>query len=271
MPVRNIECQIATNQIGRYLGGEALSPETLKQLEAHIAECPSCRTGLTERKAALQSMLGGEEKVVAKAVVSAPVEAKNPVAEALRKAAEAERFSASEELTRQIAAAKGAKPKEPILTKPILMMLGLAGVLTAMSFIAKSGMLPMGQTSDKLFETKPVVKAVPARPTATPKKEEPKPVTEPVAKPTPSTSSVVTKPTPSETSKQPQLKETTATETKPLPQKPAQTPAPVAKPVPPKAKPVAITTKPVHKKTKHVAKRKPRHLKAGTGFVKIYK
>ena len=58
MAVQDFECQIARAQIGRYLQGDALSSEALDQLEDHIAECPGCKAVLTERRKALQEMLG---------------------------------------------------------------------------------------------------------------------------------------------------------------------------------------------------------------------
>ena len=57
MTVQNFECKIAKSQIGRYLSGEAMSSESLRQLEEHIAECAHCTQTVMERRAALQSML----------------------------------------------------------------------------------------------------------------------------------------------------------------------------------------------------------------------
>lgn len=57
MPVKNVECQLAEMQIGRYVSGEHLSSEALKQLEAHVASCQSCSMVLAERRKSLHSML----------------------------------------------------------------------------------------------------------------------------------------------------------------------------------------------------------------------
>lgn len=81
MTVQNFECKIAKSQIGRYLSGEAMSAESLRQLEEHIAECASCKLTVVERRAALQGMLGGPEipggsPVVAEAAKSTPLETK---------------------------------------------------------------------------------------------------------------------------------------------------------------------------------------------------
>jgi hypothetical protein len=50
MSVKNLECQIAKAQIGRYLAGDALSSEAVGQLEEHIAECDECQSR-SERQA----------------------------------------------------------------------------------------------------------------------------------------------------------------------------------------------------------------------------
>ena len=57
MPVKNVECQLAEMQIGRFVSGDSLSAEAIRQLDAHVAVCPSCRQVLSERRRALKSML----------------------------------------------------------------------------------------------------------------------------------------------------------------------------------------------------------------------
>lgn len=57
MAVKSVECQLAELQIGRYVAGEPLSSEALKQLERHVANCTSCNRVLSDRKQALRSML----------------------------------------------------------------------------------------------------------------------------------------------------------------------------------------------------------------------
>ena len=78
MPVSDFECQIVRGQIGRYLDGGVLSPEALAGLEEHLAECPSCKATVVERRAALLDALAAPNR----AVVSMPVE--NPLVAALR-------------------------------------------------------------------------------------------------------------------------------------------------------------------------------------------
>jgi hypothetical protein len=71
MATRNLECQIAQLQIGRYLNGDPLSADALVSLEGHISECPGCAADLRLRKIALQANLPTVETVPA-APASAP-------------------------------------------------------------------------------------------------------------------------------------------------------------------------------------------------------
>lgn len=57
MPVKNVECQLAEMQIGRFVSGETLSSEAIKQLDAHLASCKHCSEVLKDRRQALKSML----------------------------------------------------------------------------------------------------------------------------------------------------------------------------------------------------------------------
>jgi hypothetical protein len=42
MKTASLECQIAGEQLKRYLGGAKLSPELVRGLERHLASCPDC-------------------------------------------------------------------------------------------------------------------------------------------------------------------------------------------------------------------------------------
>ena len=136
MPVQEFECQIARGQIGRYLNGDGLSSEALRQLGAHVAECSECKTFLDHRKSALQGMLG---------------EAPMPVGETARAVVD---VNPSEALIAQIraktveeepqpAASAAPKPTKPLVTKPIIYC-GLLGlVLVGMTYLTRnpSGLL----------------------------------------------------------------------------------------------------------------------------------
>ena len=43
MPVKSFECAIARSQIGRYLAGDPVDGEAMRQLEAHISGCEDCQ------------------------------------------------------------------------------------------------------------------------------------------------------------------------------------------------------------------------------------
>lgn len=141
MPVQEFECQIARGQIGRYLNGEGLSSEGLRQLGAHVADCAECKSFLDQRKAALQGMLG-EAVVVAHEPIK-PVVEKSP-SEAL-----IAQIRARSEVAPQEAPAPAAEPVatakavKPILTKPILLCGALGVVLVGMTYINRnpSGLL----------------------------------------------------------------------------------------------------------------------------------
>jgi hypothetical protein len=62
MSIKNLECQLAQAQIGRYIAGDRISVAAVTQLEEHIAECDDCRAVLIERKQALLAMLPAEVK-----------------------------------------------------------------------------------------------------------------------------------------------------------------------------------------------------------------
>ena len=90
MAVKNIECQLAEMQIGRYVSGEPFSQEAVRQLEAHVAKCPRCADILNDRKAALRAMLQKEPRAVVSAEKLPRFAADdNPLLKALREKAPA--------------------------------------------------------------------------------------------------------------------------------------------------------------------------------------
>lgn len=168
MPVTNIECQIAKGQIGRYLAGDPLSPEALKQLEAHIADCPDCKEALQDRESALKSMLGKKPatpSVDFETPADSAVEADtkpNPMAAAIRSQLEAERLQKAELVAEQLRLAKEVqeiqeKPKGKGLKmpagnyKPLILSCALALVLIGMSYMSKSGIGPFGAKADSIL------------------------------------------------------------------------------------------------------------------------
>lgn len=62
MHVSEFECAIAKSQISRYIAGDRMSDETMKQLEEHIARCSNCKTMIDQRRKELIQLLNLEEK-----------------------------------------------------------------------------------------------------------------------------------------------------------------------------------------------------------------
>lgn len=136
MAVQDFECQIARAQIGRYLQGDALSSEALDQLEDHIAECPGCKGVLTERRKALQEMLGwkGEEApktaVIQEPPSTAPKNLQN---------------KAIAQLQQAMTSTKTGDGKKPTVWKPLALSAGLAVVLIGMSYMTKGSNSILGE------------------------------------------------------------------------------------------------------------------------------
>ena len=169
MPVQEFECQIARGQIGRYLSGEALSAEGLRQLGAHVAECSECKGFLDHRKAALQGMLG-ETSMPTREQAHAVVDV-NP-SEAL--IAQIRARSEAEEPAVSAPTPVANKPVKPILTKPILYC-GLLGiVLVGMTYMTRNPSGLLGPHASQIVAASP-----PAADEKTP--ETSKPLTTPPA------------------------------------------------------------------------------------------
>lgn len=59
MTVKNIECQIATVLMKRFLDGDNLPQGLLDDLERHLRACPSCQTILNNEHASIEEVLDG--------------------------------------------------------------------------------------------------------------------------------------------------------------------------------------------------------------------
>ena len=57
MDLQNIECQLAQAQMGRYLAGDSLPEDTLKQLEKHISNCENCQQAAQDKRISLEELL----------------------------------------------------------------------------------------------------------------------------------------------------------------------------------------------------------------------
>lgn len=161
MPVTNIECQIARGQIGRYLAGDKFSAEAVSQLESHISECPGCKAFLSDRKTALQSMMGGTPSP--RAVVEVPLDAEPTPA----KTTEPKKASPSPTPSSK-AAKKPANVSAATFTKPTMYALALAAVLVGMNMFAKAGPMILGPkaSAGTAFTALPPVTQTAKTPTA---------------------------------------------------------------------------------------------------------
>ena len=162
MATKNIECQLAQGQIGRYLRGEHISAEAVRQLESHIGDCSDCTEMLLHRRQAIVSMIG--ETVPTRAVI----EVSEPEPAAPAQNASARLVAAINSATRQpkLEVPKPAPevnpepPKKAVFfTKPIIYSIGLAIVLIAMSYLSRSATSFFGPSaSTAIPDSKPVTR-----------------------------------------------------------------------------------------------------------------
>lgn len=140
MPVETIECQIVQGQLGRYLAGDSLSSEAVREMEGHIARCPICRVEVAQRRATLQTLLG---------IVPTPDTAEaNPLLDLIRQRTPSTSTVPTHAVTPHLADSAGttASDETPdvsqaprrIFSKPLLLSGALAVVLLAMNAFVKS-------------------------------------------------------------------------------------------------------------------------------------
>lgn len=148
MPVETIECQIVQGQLGRYLAGDLLTAEVVRELERHIGGCPICRTEVANRRATLHALLGvGPEAPEA-----------NPLLDLLR-----QRSSSTSTMPTHAATPHLAEPASVeteltlaprrLFTKPILLSAGLALVLIAMNTLTNSPTDVLGPRANTAVST----------------------------------------------------------------------------------------------------------------------
>ncbi|MBS1720553.1 MAG: zf-HC2 domain-containing protein [Armatimonadetes bacterium] len=183
MAAESFECQIAQLQLNRYVAGESLSAETIRDLEAHLGDCPDCQQVLAEKREALLEKAGVGKEAPAKKAAKPKA---TPPASKLGKAINAQRAVVSIEeteedepvveeapVTRRATAAR-VQPNLKLGLKPLGWSAALAAVLLAMSYAGKNASTWLGP---KANQTTPAAESTPApAPTAKPS---------PVASPTP--------------------------------------------------------------------------------------
>jgi len=140
MPVETIECQIVQGQLGRYLAGDSLPAETVRDMETHISGCPICRDEVARRRATLRTLLGNEP-------IPGMAEA-NPLLDLLRQRSSSTMTMPTHAVTPHLAEPASATPSDKtpdvtptprrILSKPLILSGALAVVLIAMNTFVKS-------------------------------------------------------------------------------------------------------------------------------------
>lgn len=150
MPVETIECQIVQAQLARYLMGDALSPEVVSEIESHVAGCSLCRLEVADRRATLQSLLGGAPAQTTRFNTDILIDAlreKTPTSHAVVDSP-----------------ATQSAPTRPLtarnLSKPLMYGTALAVVLLGMSYFGKN---PTSILGERAATTMPAT--VPSEPT----------------------------------------------------------------------------------------------------------
>lgn len=154
MPAKNIECQLAQGQIGRYLAGTDMSDEAVTQLELHIGECTECTEFVEAKRRSLRE-IAAQRKAVA--YVEVPEESS---------IAEPPKEDPSRSLVEQLRqkAAIGRAPageREPVTRqfqwKPLIYSGALGLVLLGMSHFTANPTALFGEraTEAAVLESKP--------------------------------------------------------------------------------------------------------------------
>jgi hypothetical protein len=190
MPTKNIECQLAQGQIGRYLNGERFSAQAIKQLEAHVAECDECSELVTRRRQALMTMLGEGTARAAVMTEARPTSTQSETAaerliSSLGKAQAKEPLAQETVLPRIEDTPAPSKVKllgQAFNSKPLMYCAALAAVLLAMSYFSKDALKTFGPTADTSSILKNAPALVPVKPTTPPVNTSAPEVPAPVAK-----------------------------------------------------------------------------------------
>lgn len=175
MPTKNIECQLAQGQIGRYLAGANMSDESVAQLEGHIAECEDCSTFIDQKRKSLKELatlrkaaVYMEEPAVSEAVEATP-EPKHPSAKALIDAIR-EKSSATKPDAAVLDTKREAGTARVTHWKALAYSTGLGLVLYGMTFVTAN---PTSLFGDRAAEATPTADSETKTPE--PAKPEPKP------------------------------------------------------------------------------------------------
>jgi hypothetical protein len=175
MQVKNVECKLAEMQIGRFVSGEALSAEAVRQLDEHLSVCAACSQVLSDRKHALQSMLSqgfaavttdlppeDKENLLIKALVdkaaTSPSTPRRTTVEACPDGA------MHKPIWNMLGPRKPSDDPKAISLRKALIYSGVLGVvLFAMGYLSHSQDSLLGSSAEQAF---PAATAIPPQPSA---------------------------------------------------------------------------------------------------------
>lgn len=172
MPVQNIECQIARAQLGRYLAGDGMAGEAVRQLEAHVNKCAECKVVLEQKRAELVATLEGNGAI---APAPAPISSERKTHASHLLSAILSHQSEEAKAVAQVPVTQTqlAEPNRTAVNWKAIGYAGaLAAVLIAMSYMGKMNLLG-GKAAEALPEGKTPTAVQSPAPISTPKAETP--------------------------------------------------------------------------------------------------
>ena len=135
MAIQNIECQIATVLMKRFLDGDNLPQNLLDDLEKHLKVCPSCQQVLKNEKADIEEVLDGVSAPKGVAAMIGKFAAQPATASGFATAGAGEALLQASYHTSQTSSQGMAVFKNP---KVLFLSIALATVLIAMSTLLKN-------------------------------------------------------------------------------------------------------------------------------------
>ena len=256
MELKDIECQLAIMQLKRYLGGGALSDDSLRSLQSHLKECESCKQALQTGQ-----LNANPSPAPTQAVVDSKPSKADPAPATPKDAMMQPAIKGLADLMDKI----------PGNAKTLVLSIGLAGTLIGMSMIAKNPTSMFGPRANEVLPANTANPTAVASAVAEKEQEEAKPESEMASaaipkEETPAPTKSETKPEPKaeakpEVAKEPEPKPETITPENIVDAPPSATVTEDPKPEPekPKAAPVKSKAAPIKRSTpKRIALRTKR-------------
>ncbi len=181
-----LNAQLAEMQIGRFVSGETLSAEAIKQLDTHLATCKRCTEVLNDRRQALKSMLHQGYAAVTTDLPTARKE--HLLIKALAEKATTDKFTpprrtpveASPEaepkkVWNPASVLRQTKDKNPSVKKTLIYSAALGVVLFAMGYITHGQTALFGGSAEQAYPPQTQPAPAPINPAASPVSSNPAP------------------------------------------------------------------------------------------------